>query len=145
MSGVLVDTDVLIAAYQTDARDPRTGRAKDELEALALRGDGFVSLQSLSEFSSLLLSRAEPRVGPAALREALARLEDVFVVLRPTDRSLDGALRAVERHRLSLRDSLIWAIAHENGLDEVLTESGPGREQIEGVRYRNPFSGPEGA
>jgi predicted nucleic acid-binding protein len=140
MSGVLVDTDVLIAAYQTDARDPKSGRAKDELEALALRGDGFVSLPSLAEFSSLLLTRAEPLVGPAALREALAHLEDVFVVLRPTDRSLDGALHAVEKHRLTLRDSLVWAIAHENGLSEVLTASGPGRAQIDGVRYRNPFA-----
>ncbi len=140
MSGVLVDTDVLIAAYQTDARDPKTARAKDELEALALRGDGYVCLPSLSEFSSLLLTRAEPQVGPAALREALSHLEDVFVVLRPTDRSLDGALHAVEKHRLTLRDSLVWAIAHENGLDEVLTETGPGRAQIDGVRYRNPFA-----
>lgn len=140
MSGVLVDTDVLIAAYQTDARDPRTGRAKDELEGLALRGDGFVSLQSLSEFSSVLLTRSEPRVGPTALREALRRIEDVFVVLRPTDHSLDSALHGVQKHHLSLRDSLIWAVAHENGLDEVLTESGPGPSVVEGVRYRNPFA-----
>jgi hypothetical protein len=34
---------------------------------------------------------------------------------------------------------MIWAVAHENGIDEVLTPDPP-RGSIEGVRYRDPFA-----
>jgi|SRR5579864_6972501 len=139
MSGVLIDTNVLIRAYQTDMQDPRTAKAKDAVENLAKRGDGFVVLQNLEEFAAVLLKRSLPPVDPSRLREALSGIEDVFGVLRPGARTLASALRGVEKHRLAFWDSMIWAVAHENGIDEVLT-SDPPRESIEGVRYRDPFA-----
>jgi len=138
MSGVLIDTGVLIRAYQTDARDPRTAKAKDAVEDLARCGNGFVALQNLDEFAAVLLRRSEPPVAASRLRETLAGLEDVFGVLRPGARTLSSALLGVEKHRLGFWESMIWAVAHENGIDEVLTADPP-RPQIEGVRYRSPF------
>jgi predicted nucleic acid-binding protein len=139
MSGVLIDTDVLIRAYQTDGADPRSAKAKDAVEELARRGDGFVAAQNLDEFAAVLLRRASPPVESARLREALAGIGDVFGVLRPGARTLSSALQGVEKHRLAFWDSMIWAVAHENGIDEVLTAEPPPRQLIEGVRYRNPF------
>ena len=139
MSGVLIDTNVLIRAYQTDAQDPQTAKAKDAVEDLARRGNGFVALQNLDEFAAVLLKRSTPAVEASRLRETLAGLEDVFGVLRPGARTLSSALHGVEKHRLGFWDSMIWAVAHENGIDEVLT-SEPPRGEIEGVRYRNPFA-----
>jgi len=139
MNGVLIDTNVLIRAYQTDVQDPRTAKAKDAVEDLARRGNGFVALQNLDEFAAVLLKRSEPAVEASRLRETLAGLEDVFGVLRPGARTLTSALHGVEKHRLGFWDSMIWAVAHENGIDEVLTAEPP-RPQIEGVRYRSPFA-----
>ena len=139
MNGVLIDTNVLIRAYQTDVQDPRTAKAKDAVEDLARRGNGFVALQNLDEFAAVLLKRSEPEVEASRLRETLAGLEDVFGVLRPGARTLTSALHGVEKHRLGFWDSMIWAVAHENGIDEVLTAEPP-RPQIEGVRYRSPFA-----
>ena len=70
----------------------------------------------------------------------IAQLEQVFDVLRPSSRTVRAALHAAEKHGLPFWDSMVWAVAHENGLDEVLTEELPPRPQIEGVRYRNPFA-----
>ena len=139
MSGVLIDTTVLIRAYQSDDRDPATVKAKDAVESLARRGNGFVAVQNLDELAALLLKRAEPVVTPSSLRGALSDLEHVFGVLRPGARTLDSALHGVEKHRLEFWDSMIWAVARENGIDEVLTAEPP-REQIDGVRYRNPLA-----
>jgi predicted nucleic acid-binding protein len=139
MGGVLIDTDVLIRAYQSDAEDPRTAKAKEAVEELARRGNGFVAAQNLDEFASLLLERARPRVEPSRLRDALAGIGDVFGILHPGVRTLTNALHGVEKHRLGFWDSMIWAVAQENGIEEVLTSGPPPRAQIEGVRYRNPF------
>jgi len=139
MSGVLIETNVLIRAYQTDVQDPRTAKAKAAVEDLARRGDGYVALQNLDEFAAVLLKRSLPAVGAPRLRGALSGIEGVFGVLRPGARTLSNALYGVEKHRLSFWDSMIWAVARENGIDEVLT-SEPPREEIEGVRYRNPFA-----
>src|SRR5258708_20053995 len=83
MTGVLIDTNVLIRAYQTDAQDPRTAKAKDAVEDLARRGNGFVALQNLDEFAAVLLKRSEPAVEALRLRETLAGPEAVFRLLPP--------------------------------------------------------------
>ena len=140
MGGVLVDTDVLIRAYQAGGGDERSGKAKDALEELAQRGNGYLSVQNLEEFSRAVQSRVGSPVPAAKVRETIAQLEQVFDVLRPSSRTVGTALHGVEKHGLPFWDSMVWAVAHENGIDEVLTEDLPARPQIEGVRYRNPFA-----
>lgn len=140
MSGVLVDTDVLIRAYQAGGGDPRAAKAKDALEDLAQRGDGYLSVQNLAEFSRIVRTNVAAPVPVPTLRDAIAQLEEVFDVLTPTPRTLRRALHGVEKHGLPFWDSMVWALAHENGIAEVLTEQLPRRDTIEGVRYRNPFA-----
>ncbi|MBI3858502.1 MAG: PIN domain-containing protein [Planctomycetes bacterium] len=140
MGGVLVDTDILIRAYQAGGGDPRSGRAKDALEDLARRGDGYLSIQNLAEFSRVVQAKVDPPVPASKVRETIAQLERVFDVLRPSSDTLHHALLGVEKHGLEFWDSMVWALAHENGLSEVLTEDLPPRALIEGVRYRNPLA-----
>ena len=140
MAGVLIDTDVLIRAYQAGGGDPRAVQAKDALEDLARRGNGYLSVQNLAEFSHVVQTRLASPVPTAKVRETIAQLEEVFDVLRPSSRTVVAALLAVEKHGLPFRDSMVWAVAHENGIDEVLTQDLPPRAEIEGVRYRNPFA-----
>ena len=140
MAGVLVDTDVLIRAYQAGGGDPRAGQAKDALEELAHRVNGYLSVQNLAEFSHAVQTRLTSPVPHAKVRETIAQLEQVFDVLRPSSRTIDTALLGVEKHGLPFWDSMVWAVAHENGIDEVLTQEVPPRAEIEGVRYRNPFA-----
>ena len=140
MSGVLVDTDVLITAYQAGEGDPRAQQAKDALEDLARRGDGYLCVQNLEEFARILGTRLASPVPPSRVRETLAQLEQVFDVLRPSSRTVQAALHAGEKHGLPFWDSMVWAVAHENGIAEVLTQQVSPRPEIEGVRFRNPFA-----
>lgn len=136
MSGVLIDTNVLIVAYQAGG----DARAKDALEDLALRGDGCLSVQTFAEFSRIVRSRLAEPVPVSKVRETIAQLEQVFDVLRPSSRTVAGALHGIEKHGLAFWDSMIWAVAHENGVSEILTAAPPARVEIEGVRYRNPLA-----
>ena len=49
------------------------------------------------------------------------------------------AARGVAEYQLSYWDAQIWACARLNQVQVILTEDLPGREYLEGVRYRNPF------
>ena len=140
MSGVLVDTEVLVVAFGPPEGDARTLKAKEELERLARAGNGFVGLQNLAEFSSVLRTRVSDPVPPGALREAIGRLEGVLGVLCPSSLTLSHTLLGVEKHQLPFWEAMLWALAHENGVEEILTGELPGRPSIEGVRYRNLFA-----
>jgi predicted nucleic acid-binding protein len=136
MSGVLIDTTVLITAYQANG----DVRAKDALEDLAQRGDGCLSVQTFTEFARVIGTRLAAPVPISKVRETILQLEHVFGVLRPTSRTVTRALQGVEKHGLPFWDAMIWAVAHENGVSEILTADPPARAEIEGVRYRNPFA-----
>ena len=43
------------------------------------------------------------------------------------------------QHQLHYYDSLIWAAAKLNQIQEIVTEDGQHGRVIEGVRYLNPF------
>ena len=49
------------------------------------------------------------------------------------------ALGAVERHKISFRDALIWATAKLHSIDVIYSEDLPSGRIIEGVKYINAF------
>jgi len=139
MPGALVDTNILVYAYQADGADPRSKVAKEVLAGFVLAGGGFVSVQSLSEFSSVCLTKVRPPLAPGKVRGVVDDLEQAFTVLAPTAGTVKAALSGVEKHRLSFWDAMVWAVAKENDLEEVLSEDFQEGLEIEGVRFRNPL------
>ena len=55
--------------------------------------------------------------------------------------TLDLAANGVIRHKLSFWDAMIWAIAEQHGVEEILTEDGPVGSTIGHVLFKNPFAG----
>ncbi|MEW5855192.1 MAG: hypothetical protein AB2A00_40825 [Myxococcota bacterium] len=49
-------------------------------------------------------------------------------------------MKGVERYRLSFWDAMVWGIAVQHHVAEVLSEDGPVGATLEGVRYRNPLA-----
>lgn len=139
MTGVLVDTNVLVYAYHTATGDPRIDKAKNALAERSLLGDGFVSIQNLAELASVCLSKVKPPVAPADIRATIEGLETFLSVLRPTADTVKAAVLSVEKHKLSFWDAMVWAIAKENAIDQVLSEDFQDGRVIEGVRFRNPL------
>ena len=96
----------------------------------------MLSVQCLNEFSSTLLRRGTPVSG---VRVAVSRWHDLGEVLSLTGPATTAALAAVERYHLSFWDALIWATARDAGVPVVLSEDFQEEQEIEGVRFVNPF------
>ena len=139
MSGVLIDTNVLIYAYEPAGADPKAVKAKTALSACVLSGDGCVSVQNLAELSSVCLTKLRPPLPVAAVTGLVRDITTALSVLQPTAATVVSALAGVEKHRLSFWDAMLWAIAKENAVDEILTEDFQDGRVIDGVRFTNPL------
>lgn len=140
MTDSLVDSNIVVYAYQ----DELTGKgmiAKALIERLAIEKSGVLSTQVLVEVSSVLLRRSKPTPDISKIQAAIRTLSKLFTILKVNPESVTLALDAVKQFQMSFWDALIWAVAKQNNIPEILTEDMPGgKTEIDGVRYRNPFA-----
>lgn len=136
----LVDTNLLI--YPLDARDPaKQRRAGEVLRELARRGDAVLPAQALAEFSSVVLRRLQPPLGPDQASREVERLVTAFPVVPLSAAAVLEALRGVARHRLSYHDAQVWAAARLHQIPLVLSGDFPVGATLEGVQFLNPLEG----
>ena len=135
----LLDTNVFIYAY--DPSDPgKRAAAQALVDRLAGSGRLVVSAQTLNEFyRNATRANRTPSLSHNEARVAIERIAGAATVLPLTLAVCMRALDAVGRYQLPIWDALIWAAARENGISLIYTEDVPGRPEIEGVRYINPF------
>jgi len=139
MTGALVDTNILVYAYEPAGADPKTAKAKSTISGLVLAGDGYVSVQNLAELSSVCLTKLRPPLPPTTVKEMVSDIRTAMSVLQPTASTVEVALVGVDKHRLSFWDAMLWAIAMENSLGEILSEDFQDGRVLEGVRFTNPL------
>ena len=139
----LIDSNILLYAY--DENEPvKQGIAVDLIEGLALNHALGLSVQTLNEFYN---AARHPRRGfnlsHDQIVSILTRTTKNAMVFNLTPTVALRAYEAIGRHGFSLWDSLIWAVAKENGIGIIYTEDAQSAEVIEGVRYINPFTAKE--
>jgi predicted nucleic acid-binding protein len=131
------DSNILVyATGRSD--DPKCGRARELVAALAAAGNGVVLVQALAEFSAVAIRKA----GIPA-RQVLAGIEalrSAFPVEAARYEDLPAALSAVERDRLSFWDALLWASARRAGVRFIFTEDFQDGRTLGGVRFIDPFA-----
>src|SRR2546423_9077870 len=140
MDQVLIDTNVLIYAHQTDEPLKRA-RAVEVLEELEQNGRGRLSAQILAEFVN---STTRSRTPTLSIDEAHAQAElltRMFFVFDLTQFIVLEAVRGFRLHRLSYYDAQIWATAKLHQVGMILTEDFTHDRVVEGVRFVNPFLG----
>lgn len=81
-------------------------------------------------------SRFRPARASAFVRDWL----DVFHVTSADDTALVDAMDAVEEHRLSFRDAMLWATARQIGCSAILSEDMQDGRRLSGVEFINPFA-----
>ena len=135
---VLVDTNILVYAYQPAATQ-KMRAAKDLLRSLWSECRGSVSVQNLTEFCSVSLTRMRPPIPPRELSAVIGDLSRAFRVLAPDAGTVSAALGGVVAHGLSFWDAMIWAVAKQNGVVEILSEDFQSGRDVEGVLFTNPF------
>ena len=109
------------------------------VEEAARSHDCIIPFQALTEFFA-----ATTRKGKLDTIEAARQIGDWqihFPTAYPRTGILAKSLEAVQEHRLSFWDSLIWAVARDVGVTVLLTEDHQDGRQLGGVTYRDPFTG----
>ncbi len=131
LNACLVDTNVLIYAYDPRDRDKQQ-RAILVLDELIESERAVISVQCLSEFFNVATRRLPETL---AQEDALVRVQRLTRICRVLDLTptvvLEGC-RGATQHGLSLRDTLIWAVAKLNQVPYVLTEDAPHRRFLGG-------------
>jgi predicted nucleic acid-binding protein len=129
------DTNILVYAADRDA-----GHRHDvatQLIRRAARADCIMVLQTLGEF----IRAATRRVG-LDLEAAAGFVEDwqtVFTIVEAVQVDLRAAIDAVQNHRLSFWDAMLWATAKRAGCRYLLSEDFQNGRALGGVTFLNPF------
>jgi predicted nucleic acid-binding protein len=136
---VFVDSNVLIYTVSRGIDEPKRLKALEVLRELLDPNAGVISPQVIGEFVSACSRPSFPWASDVQiLGQAEAWIEE-FEVARLDAVTTEQAVRATNRYRLHYYDAQIWAAARVSGCEVILTEDTHG-DQIEGVRYVNPFA-----
>jgi predicted nucleic acid-binding protein len=136
---VLVDTNVLVYAYDRSAPD-RQRRALDVLDRLVVSGVGVISTQVLAEFFVAVTRKiANPLAVPDAWGRIMNYLQ-IWTVLEMSGMVVLEAARGVRDHQFNFWDAQIWATARLNQIPVVFSEDFNPGQVTEGVRFVNPLA-----
>jgi len=130
-----LDTNILIYAVDRDAGYRHT-RAKEIVDQ-AVDQNCVLTLQALSEFYT-----AVSRKNKLLASEAKAQVADwrlLFPVVVAQSDNLIQAIEAVEQHRLSFWDAMLWSVARDNSVTLLISEDFQHGRELLGVRFHNPF------
>ncbi|NPV69173.1 MAG: PIN domain-containing protein [Firmicutes bacterium] len=134
----LIDSNILVYAYDRSEME-RSLVASDVINNLARTGLLILSSQVLAEFFVAATRRIRhPLTASEATRSVLRYAAD-FPVVAITGPIVREALRGVASYGLSYWDAQVWATARLNQIETIVTEDVPSQDEIEGVRYENPF------
>ena len=124
MSGKLIDTNVLVYAYDT-SEEKKHAVSKDLLRHLWLAGGGVVCLQNLMEFFVVITKKVENPVDVVTAKGIVQDFigSDKWMVIDRDADTLLTALELVAEHGIHLWDAAIAATMMENDVAEIVTEN----------------------
>ncbi len=139
-ASILLDTNVLVYAYDIDEPE-RRARAIELLKHVRRApGSAAVSTQVLGEYCSVMTHKFAHVWDAESVAGQVRRFARAFhVATTDTDVILE-AIRGAARYQLSYYDAQIWAVARVNDIPVVLSEDFTDGQELEGVRFINPFA-----
>lgn len=131
-----LDTNILVYAIDRDSGERH--ELVRELIGRAAQRDCVLTVQALAEFfhATTRKNLLEPARASAFVRD----WRDVFHVTSADDTALTDAMDAVEEHRLSFWDAMLWATARQIGCSAILSEDMQDGRRLSGVEFINPFA-----
>lgn len=131
---VFVDTNIWVYAFSETEPDKRD-RARAAIEGR----DVVISAQVLSELANVLLRKFS--LPPAQVEQVLNQIAGAAHVLPVQHDLIAGALRLVERYRISYYDALIVAAALAAGASELVSEDMQAGQVFENrIKVVSPFA-----
>ncbi len=131
-----LDTNILVYAVDRDAGERHEWSM--ELIGRAARHDCVLMVQALAEFFHA--TTRKHLLAPSRARAFVCDWLDVFQLGSADDAALVDAMEAVEEHRLSFWDAMLWATARQIGCSAILSEDLQDGRRLSGVEFINPFA-----
>jgi predicted nucleic acid-binding protein len=139
MSGrVLVDTNILVYAYDLDAGEKRA-KEQEIIYGLWQSEEGVLTTQVLAEFFVTITRKVKNLLSFAEARQIIDDYKNGWSVFATTPETVLKAIQGVEQYSLSFWDSMIWASAVLNGVAIIYSEDMQHEQLIEGIRIENPL------
>lgn len=139
MTEILIDTNILVYAFDLAEREKRT-HAQVVLRELQNNSLGCISVQCLSEFFNAVTRGAKPKLPMEKALEYVQGYLLSFPTFLLTPSIVMIAARGVKDHSLSFYDAQIWSCALTNNIPLVFSEDFQDGQVIEGIRFVNPFA-----
>lgn len=131
-----LDTNILIYAY--DAANSAKQQIAQRLLRAALAGHSVISTQVLAEFSTVLLHKISPAVGPKDLIILLDALAPIKVIA-PDAELVRRAVEVRAAYGIHFYDGMIVAAADKVGCKRIWSEDLNSGQEYFGIRVENPF------
>ncbi len=140
MPGKLIDTNILVYAYDTSEGEKHTA-ARDLVRHLWIDGGGVVCLQNLMEFFVVITRKVEKPVDVATAKGLVQDFieSDKWSVIDRDADTLITALELVAKHGIHLWDAAIAATMLENDVTEIVTENSKDFSKIPTLQVKKPF------
>lgn len=135
---VIVDTNILVYAYDADAGEKRV-KAAAIIDTLWDQSTGVLPTQVLAEFFITITRRVKR---PLSLDDARQIIEDYragWTILTTTPDTVLLAIDGVKNNQLSFWDAMVWASAVINGVPAIYSEDMQHGQTLRGVRIENPL------
>lgn len=131
-----LDTNILVCAY--DAANSAKQQIAQRLLRAALAGHSVISTQVLAEFSTVLLHKISPAVGPKDLIILLDALAPIKVIA-PDAELVRRAVEVRAAYGIHFYDGMIVAAADKAGSKRIWSEDLNSGQEYFGIRVENPF------
>lgn len=138
MSGRLIDTNILVYAYDS-SEGKKHEVANELLKKIWQEGGGVVCLQNLMEFFVVITRKVKTPVtiSQAKIEDFLSS-ENWLVIDRDDDTFL-SAIDLVANHEVPFWDSMIASCMKENEITQIVTENKKDFEKAPDIKVSSPF------
>jgi predicted nucleic acid-binding protein len=136
---VLLDTNVLVYA-EDNSEQAKRDTARQVIERLIAERQAVLTAQVCAEFYSVVTRRFRQSLSDQEVAARIGAFAELMPVLDTSLAVVLEALRGVVRYPMSYYDAQIWAAARLNGIGTVLSEDFQNGQEIEGVRFVDPFA-----
>lgn len=131
-----LDSNVLV--YAIDQRSGDRHRQASEIMQRAAQLDCVLTVQAFGEFFHA--TTRKKLLEPSRARVFVDNWLDVFAIAAADSEALIDAIDAVDQHKLSFWDAMLWATAKRAGCAAILSEDQQDGLRLGGVEFINPFA-----
>ncbi|MDO8427698.1 MAG: PIN domain-containing protein [Candidatus Diapherotrites archaeon] len=134
----LVDTNILVYVFD-EADIAKKKKAELFLAEISLDSHGYLSIQNIGEFFSVMLEKRKNIVPADFMKTWLSEYRTIFNVIHYTENTLLAAEELKQKHGIHFWDAVLAATMKEFDIHTIYTENVKDFQKIPELTVINPF------